>query len=155
MKFSLKFFILFLFLNFSALALGGYATNDAVRGAWYLSLNKAPWTPPGYFFGIAWTSIMICFSIFLGFCYPKIVEKKRFWILFGVQWFVNVLWNFVFFLGHYTFFGLIMIVFLEFLVWKIYQDYKTVDFKVNSLIFPYLIWLLVAFSLNLYIFLYN
>ena len=52
---------LFLLLNFGALAIGSYFMNNGPQSNWYLTLNKAPWTPPGWVFGVAWTTIMICF----------------------------------------------------------------------------------------------
>ena len=40
--------IIFLLLNFGALALGGLFTGSGVSSDWYNGLNKAPWTPPGW-----------------------------------------------------------------------------------------------------------
>ncbi|NBN98947.1 MAG: hypothetical protein EBV19_06865 [Flavobacteriia bacterium] len=45
------FILLFLFLNFGALAIGGSFTADGVASDWNQNLNKAPWTPPGWVFG--------------------------------------------------------------------------------------------------------
>ena len=41
---------------------------------WYLNLNKAHWTPPGWVFGAAWTTIMICFSIYLSYLFGNIKD---------------------------------------------------------------------------------
>ena len=41
--------IVFLFLNFGALALGGIFAGSGAGSDWYNELNKAPWTPPGGF----------------------------------------------------------------------------------------------------------
>lgn len=40
--------IIFLILNFAALAIGGLSTSSGVTSEWYNALNKAPWTPPGW-----------------------------------------------------------------------------------------------------------
>ena len=66
----LRLFI-FLVINFGALAVGGYFTNDAVTSDWYLEMEKAPWTSLGWVFGAAWTAIMICFSIYLACLWPE------------------------------------------------------------------------------------
>ena len=59
-------FVLFLVLNFGALAIGGILMGASpIENNWYQGLNQAPWTPPGFVFGIAWTIIMFCFSIYL------------------------------------------------------------------------------------------
>ena len=80
---------LFLLLNFGALAIGSYLMNNGPQSNWYLSLNKAPWTPPGWVFGVAWTTIMICFSVYLA----NLIGLKNspvFWMLFAVQLILNV-----------------------------------------------------------------
>ena len=64
--------IIFLLINFTGLFLGGLFTQEGVPSDWYQNLNKAPWTPPGWLFGFAWTTIMICFSIFLSVLWKKI-----------------------------------------------------------------------------------
>ena len=55
MKNQLKFTILFLIINFGGLAIGNWFMNNGPISEWYLNLNKAPWTPPGWVFGVAWT----------------------------------------------------------------------------------------------------
>ena len=63
-------FLVFLIVNFVALGLGGMFTGSGVVSDWYQQLNQAPWTPPGWVFGAAWTSIMIFHFIWL--CYGMI-----------------------------------------------------------------------------------
>ena len=54
---------LFLIVHFAALGLGSALMGTGPMGNWYQDLNKAPWTPPGWVFGAAWTLIMIFLSI--------------------------------------------------------------------------------------------
>lgn len=75
--------IIFLILNFTALGLGGLFTSSAVTGDWYQALNKAPWTPPGWVFGVAWTSIMICFSIYMAYAWQNATNKNTLMLLFA------------------------------------------------------------------------
>jgi len=44
---NIQYIVLFLILNFGALAIGSYFMNSGPTSNWYLALKKAPWTPPG------------------------------------------------------------------------------------------------------------
>lgn len=99
--------ILFLTLNFGALALGGIFAGQGAVSDWYEALNKAPWTPPGWVFGFAWTTIMICYSLFMTLAWEKVNNRKKFVLLFVIQWVLNVGWNPSFFYMHEVLFGLI------------------------------------------------
>lgn len=147
--------ILFLVINFAALAIGGIFTGKGVPSEWYASLSKAPWTPPGWVFGAAWTTIMICFAIYMAFAHEKVKNTKVLLALFGVQWVLNVSWNPVFFYFHQVGIGLVVISALTILIAVFLFRYRT-DLKLKSmLILPYFIWLLIATSLNAYILLNN
>ena len=50
--------------------------NNGPQTDWYSNLNKAPWTPPGWVFGFAWTTIMLCFSIYLIALFQKVTVLK-------------------------------------------------------------------------------
>lgn len=147
--------IIFLIINFLALAIGGMFTSKAVTADWYLSLYKAPWTPPGWVFGAAWTTIMICFSIFMAFAWTEVENRNMLLALFALQWILNVAWNPIFFKFHAVLPGLIIIVVLTLLIGYFIFQYVA-ELKLNTLLLlPYFIWLLIATSLNGYILLKN
>ncbi|BDD08051.1 sensory protein TspO [Fulvitalea axinellae] len=147
--------IIFLALNFSALGIGGFFTGKGVPSDWYEVLDKAPWTPPGWVFGAAWTSIMVCYAVYLALLWPSLENKKLLLALFACQWILNVSWNPVFFHFHQIGWGLIVIVALTAVVAFTLVHYFE-NFRTGSLLLlPYLLWLLVATSLNGYIFLKN
>ncbi|TXD48888.1 TspO/MBR family protein [Polaribacter sp. IC073] len=151
---QLKLTILFLVINFGGLAIGSWFMNNGPLSDWYTNLNKAPWTPPGIVFGIAWTLIMICFSIYLGKLFSQENTQKN-KLIFLFQFVLNVSWNFIFFNQHLVLFGLFTIVLLTSLLFIYY--FKRSD-KVNNykyLLLPYMIWLCIATSLNLYILVHN
>jgi benzodiazapine receptor len=151
----IKRLILFLVLNFAALSIGGFFTGEGVPSDWYSNLAKAPWTPPGWVFGFAWTTIMICFSIYLAYLWPLVKNKKMLLILFTAQWVLNVSWNPVFFYFHQIFLGMVVICGLTFLVgYFLFKYYGELKLKA-ALILPYLIWLIIATSLNGYALLNN
>ena len=147
--------ILFLILNFGALAIGGIFTGKGVPSDWYAELNKAPWTPPGWMFGFAWTTIMICFSLYMAFLWPSIDNKRLVLGLYALQWVFNVSWNPLFFYLHNITVALLVISSLTFLVGYLFFNYWSVLKVKSTLILPYFIWLLIATSLNGYIWLKN
>ncbi len=145
-------FIVFLVLNFAALALGGFFTGSGVTSEWYTNLNQAPWTPPGWVFGVTWTSIMIFFTFYMTIALKRVSNKGLLIAFFAIQWVLNVSWNPVFFYFHEINLGLIIISLLTLLIMMMLVKYSS-DLKYYSLlIVPYFIWLLIASSLNAYIF---
>ena len=146
--------LVFLLINFSALGIGSWLMNNGPSSNWYLALNKAPWTPPGWVFGVAWTVIMICFSVYLSYL-VKIEVANTFWSLFIIQFVLNVSWNFVFFNQHATGLALIIILLLTVLVgYYLFIFFSEMRLK-SLLIAPYFVWLLIATSLNAYSYLKN
>ena len=99
---------LFLITNFAGLYFGSILMNEGPSSAWYLLLNQAPWTPPGWVFGIAWITIMLCFSFYLA-SLIRIIDSVNFWAIYTVQCILNISWNYVFFILQKTVTGLIII----------------------------------------------
>lgn len=127
---------------------------DGSNSNWYIDLNKAPWTPPGWVFGLAWSFLLICFSIYLALLSQKKVSNKLVVIIL-LQYLLNISWNYFFFNQHLIELGLIDLSILTITVLYIfYSNLKTMRWK-SIFIIPYFLWLLVATSLNLYIVIYN
>ena len=147
--------ILFLILNFGALAIGSYFTDGGASSDWYQNLNKAPWTPAGWVFGAAWTSIMICFSVYMAYLVKINRNTRKIILLYSIQWVLNVAWNPIFFELHLTILGLIEICLLTTLITYLCIHFGKELKTKTLLIFPYLIWLFIASSLNAYIAIYN
>lgn len=148
--YKLVVFAVFFIVNFGALALGSFLMGSSpIENDWYIQLNKAPWTPPGWVFGLAWSSIMILFTLFLTFQDEDKIRSKRFISLFTLQFITNVVWNPIFFYFHWTLVGLIIIflLFLSLVFLMLY--FKPINWR-STLLLPYLIWLTIAFSLNAY-----
>lgn len=148
-----KRFIYFLIINFLALAIGGIFTGPGVSSDWYTSMNQAPWTPPGWVFGFAWTTIMILLAGFMDFATQE--KSKRLMYLYTAQIALNVLWNPVFFYFQEVLGGLIVILSLTVVVGFMgFTQIQKIGWK-TLLILPYFVWLLVASSLNAYFLLAN
>ncbi|QHI35719.1 Tryptophan-rich protein TspO [Kordia antarctica] len=149
MKFYIRLAV-FLIINFGALGIGTILMENGPQTSWYTNLNQAPWTPPGWVFGFAWTTIMICFSIYMA----KLIEVKNtktVLALFAVQFVLNVSWNYVFFNQHMIALGIINLILLTVLVAFFTFNYKSHLKNYTLFILPYLGWLIVACSLNGYI----
>jgi len=66
----------FLFFNFLALYLGALFTDAGVNSDWYQNAQKAPWTPPGWMFGAAWSLIMVCYALYMAKVWNTISNRK-------------------------------------------------------------------------------
>ncbi|WP_439130647.1 TspO/MBR family protein [Polaribacter sp.] len=149
-----KLTFLFLVINFGGLAIGNWLMDNGPMTNWYRNLNKAPWTPQGWVFGAAWTTIMICFSIYLGKLF-LINNTKKMTVVFCIQFILNVSWNFLFFNKHWVFWGLVNITLLTSLLFVYFFKFSESVKSYKYLILPYMTWLCIATSLNLYVLIYN
>lgn len=145
--------LVFLLVNFGSLAFGSYLMNDGPVSAWYLNLNKAPWTPPGWVFGLAWSIIMLCFSIYLAFLFKNRFSQKLV-LLYIIQVILNVSWNYIFFNRHLITTGFVVLLLLTVLIFYFFFRFRNMELK-RYLLLPYMVWLGIAASLNLYVLLYN
>ncbi len=147
--------LLFLVLTFGGLAIGGLFTGTGVSSDWYQTLLKAPWTPPGWVFGAAWSTIMVCYSLFMAVAWDKVANRRELLILFGIQWILNVSWNPLFFYLHWVLVSLLVICLLTVLMgWFLFKYKKEMKVGTTALL-PYFVWLIIATSLNAYIYLFN
>jgi tryptophan-rich sensory protein len=147
----MKQLILFLLINFGGLALGSFLMGNPAENEWYQSLDKAPWTPPGWVFGAAWFSIMLFYSIFMQqLLKTKSDNSKSIKWLFGLSVFFNVCWNPIFFVHHYVVIGLVFLIALFLLLIQLFRISLQHQSKIALLLLPYLIWMLIAISLNAY-----
>jgi benzodiazapine receptor len=76
-------------------------------------------------------------------------------LLYLTQLVLNISWNYIFFNQHAVGYGLLCIIALTIIVVLFLINYrKLLQFK-SLLIVPYFLWLLIATSLNAYIYFYN
>ena len=124
---------------------------------WYKDLNRAPWSPPNYVFGIIWPilyllmTISVLLVIFNKKCYPY-CRPITFFIL---QLILNLFWTTVFFQLQQPIIALIMIVLIIGITAYTALQFYPYSKVASLLLVPYLLWLCVALSLNGYIVLYN
>ena len=147
-----SFFLFYLISNFADLYLGALLSGEGASSDWYQNLDKAPWTPPGWVFGVAWTSIMVCFSLYMAELHLKV---KNILPLYVLLWSFNLSWNPFFFYYHHTCISMAIILFLLFLTLYSFFKYFSILKHKSWLISPYYLWLLVACSLNAYVCIFN
>lgn len=142
--------ILFLIINFASLGISNWFMGNGPSSNWYIELNKAPWTPPGWFIGIAWTVIMICFSVYMAHLI-KLKTNIPVLVLFTLQFLLNMSWSLIFFDMHLIKLGLLSISLLTIVIAIfLFRFYSVLKLK-TWLIVPYFIWIILATSLNAYI----
>lgn len=147
-------FLFFGIVNFAGLAIGGMATGPGVASDWYAGLAKAPWTPPGWVFGAAWTTVMLGFTWFMTSSWTRAetaVDKKGQALWFGLAWVLNVAWNPLFFGMQATGLALIEILSLYAVIAVMAARNWSAIGAGRWGVVPYLVWLAIATSLNAYI----
>ena len=129
--------------------MGGLASSNTADDIWYQELVKSSLNPPGYVFGIVWPILYLLMSIS---AFRTFNETKN---LFLIQLLFNAIWSWLFFAFQMPFVALLNIWLLIYLNIKLnlkmfYQD------KLSAILFiPYVLWLLFASYLNLFIVLNN
>ena len=132
-----------------ALILGGLSSSNTADDLWYQGLIKSDLNPPGYVFGIVWPILYLLMSIS---AYRNFDSIAR---LFFIQLFFNTIWSWLFFFYHLPFIALLDIWLLIFLNINILIVLAKRDKLSTVLYLPYVIWLLFASYLNLFIVINN
>ena len=132
-----------------ALILGGLSSSNTADDLWYQGLIKSDLNPPGYVFGIVWPILYLLMSIS---AYRNFDSIAR---LFFIQLFFNTIWSWLFFFYQLPFIALLNIWLLIFLNINILIVLAKRDKLSTVLYLPYVIWLLFASYLNLFIVINN
>ncbi len=135
--------------------IGGLFTESSIA-TWYPTLIKAPWTPPNWTFPVVWTILyfMMGVSLWLVLMAPS-HDKIRALNIFGIQLFLNFIWSWLFFYMENPFLGLVDIMLLWIVIVATIKVFSTHSRLAAYLLVPYLIWVTYAFTLNLFIWIYN
>ena len=128
---------------------GSLASSSAGTDLRYQSLVKSNLNPPGYVFGIVWSILYLLMGITAWRTFYTIKN------LFYIQLFFNAIWSWLFFSFHLPVISLIDIWLLIFINIKILFMILKQDKLAAFLYTPYIVWLLFASYLNLFIVLNN
>lgn len=132
---------------------GGALIGVATQGGgsqWYASLNKPPWTPPGWVFAPVWTTLYAAMGVA-----AWLVWRRGGWrqqrlplIVFLVQLALNFVWSPIFFGLQQITWALVDIVALWLLIVMTIRVFGRVRRAAAWLLAPYLAWVSFATVLN-------
>ena len=131
------------------LIVGSLASSNTGTDTWYQGLIKSSLNPPGYVFGIVWPILYL----FMGITAWRNIDNIK--IYFYIQLFLNAIWSWLFFSFQLPLVALFDIWLLIFINIKILIMVLKEDKLAAFLYTPYLVWLLFASYLNLFIVLNN
>jgi translocator protein len=121
---------------------------------WYQSLKKSSLTPPPLLFQIVWPILYIMMIVSMIFVYRK--YDGNFWIslpfiFFMIQLLLNLSWSPLFFTFHQICVSLIILFLIILFVVLTIKEFSKYSNTAAYLLIPYLLWLVFAFYLNLFI----
>lgn len=117
---------------------------------WYENLNKSSLTPPAWVFGPVWASLYTLMGISL-ITYLNSGYTTRGLLLFGAQLIINLMWSGLFFGKRLICGSLINVAVMNILVFFTYLEFRKSSIIAANLLLPYMVWILLAAYLNLYI----
>lgn len=143
----------------ASLVLVGVVATVATRAgssdtAWYRGLDKAPWDPPGWAFGVAWSILYVLMAVAAwlvlrrGLGRPLVRAGLSLHLL---QLALNLAWTGIFFGAQRPVLALLDLVALAVVVAVMAAVFRRVSRAAAWLQLPYLAWLLLAISLNAWI----
>jgi tryptophan-rich sensory protein len=136
---------------------GGAATASSV-GDWYDGLAKAPWNPPSWLFGPAWTVLYVLMAVAAWLVAREGVDEhdvRVALVLYGVQLALNLAWSLAFFGLRRPGFALVVIVALLVAIAATAVAFHAVSPAAAWLLAPYLAWVAFAATLNGWVVLAN
>lgn len=137
------------------IVLGGIVGLITSKAMNYSMLNKPPLSPPGFIFPIVWTILYILMGISYGILDSREYIDFDIKSIYFAQLIVNLLWPILFFVFKWRLFAFIWILLLISLVINMIIKFYQKDRVSGLLQIPYLIWLVFAGYLNLFIYFLN
>ncbi len=136
--------------------IGSIFTFEAIPN-WYATLQKPAFSPPNWLFGPVWITLYALMGISLFFVLEENKNKqaKTAIAIFAVQLMLNALWSMLFFGLRAPLLGLVGIIALWLAIAATIIKFYPISKKAAWLLVPYLAWVSVATTLNLFIVLLN
>ena len=126
------------------------------RRDWYQALKKSPLTPPGWVISTVWV-ILYAMIIASGAFFLKNGGNIRSagFVYYCAAWVFNILWPPLFFTYQRLDLSFIVILSLNVLIAYTINEFYKVSHTAAYLLIPYLVWVIFATYLNMYIVRYN
>ena len=121
----------------------------------YNSLQKPALSPPDFLFPIVWAILYILMGISYAILETNSQTDSSIKLIYYSQLIVNLLWPIAFFTFEWRLFAFLWIVLLDILVIVMIVKFYNKNKLAGLLQIPYLLWVLFASYLNLFIYLLN
>lgn len=150
---SLRRLLVSLFVAGLALVAGGWLTGQGMND-WYRELQKPPWQPPGWVFGVVWPVLYALMALAAWKC--SVSDEKRSRVrralgLYAIQLLLNVAWSAFFFWGQNPRAALVEILILDLFVLGTTLAFFKISRLAGWLMVPYVLWLGLAIAINTWI----
>ena len=131
-------------------SLMGIVSNSGFENGWYAALEKPAFQPPGWAFGVMWTTLYTMLGIALAAIWnePPSPMRRTALILFFVQLALNFAWSPIFFGAQMIDVALVTILVMLILATATANMFRRIRSVAGWLMLPYLLWLCVATALN-------
>ncbi len=135
--------------------IGALFTQSTLH-TWYDGLVKSPFTPPNFVFALVWTILYTLMGISFWLIWEKVKFSELFpMLMFGVQFFFNLLWPILFFYLESPAAAFVDIILLFIAIVVTIESFRRYSRPAAALLLPYLLWICFAINLNLYIVMHN
>lgn len=130
--------------------LAGYLSNSGFSNPWFDAVEKPGFMPPGWVFGVAWTTLytLMGIAVALVLTAPDSAWRRRGLTFFFFQLALNYLWTPVFFGAGAIDWGFILIIAMAAALCLTISLFWRVNRVAAMLLLPYLAWLCLATALN-------
>lgn len=128
----------------------GLVSNSGFENGWYAALQKPAFQPPGWAFGLVWTTLYTMLGIALATILNQPPSKLRSTALtlFFVQLTLNFGWSPIFFGARMIDVALVTILVMLMLATATANLFRRIRPVAGWLMLPYLLWLCLATALN-------
>ena len=128
----------------------GWLSNSGYDNGWFAGLNKPPFMPPGWAFGVVWPILyaMLGLAVALVLAEPPSERRRLALILFFAQLALNYAWSPLFFAAHDIQLALVTIFVITALAAMAAGQFRRIRPLAGALMVPYLAWLCFAAALN-------
>ena len=128
----------------------GWLSNYGFGNPWFDSLAKPFFMPPGWVFGVAWTTLygLLGVALALILAEPPSPRRRKALILFFAQLALNYAWSPIFFAAHDIQLAMIVIVLMVALAAAAAGQFFRIRPLAGLLMTPYLAWLCFAAALT-------
>ncbi|MCY7279636.1 MAG: tryptophan-rich sensory protein [Sphingomonas bacterium] len=128
----------------------GVVFNSGFDNGWYAALQKPAFQPPGWVFGVMWTTLYTMLGIALAAILnePESKQRKLALSLFAAQLTLNFAWSPVFFGFGMIDLALVLIIVMLLLAVATANLFRQIRPVAGWLMLPYLLWLCIATALN-------